>query len=767
MPPTMEVKPRVTLRLLGSFGAEMDGGRELHIGWRRGQALLAYLAMQTNHQRSREGLADLLWGNRLDRQARHSLRQCLVYVRRALQPVGAEVLTSDTKSLGLDPRLVAVDALKLVSLAESTDPADLARAADLYRGEFLTGLNLNLETFDQWVRTERSRFTGIMSRVFAELAEHWDASGDAGRAVATAERLVALDSLREDSQRLLLWLYARHRGREAALTYAKTVTALLHEELDAQPDPQTAALIAAIRRGEIAPASSIKVLPEQPATNETKPASQAASRDVTRDRRHDRISSRLAAGRAVRKTWKIASVAALFMIVAGAVWLFPSLHLQLAQLGLIATVDAPTQSQSWRSPSIHPEIAAHPDVLAAKGLFAVVVLPFTTDTAAGSTEQRLADRITVDLINDLSRAPGIRVIAHQTSRLYRGRPIDVATIGAELGVRFAVEGSLRMQESSVRINVALIDVATRLQVWAERFERDQTERFAVQDEIARGLARRLQVNVFVGEASRRPLQDAGDPAVEGLIAKGWGTMMRAYKTGSAHGADGFFEQVLRRDRNNVSALIGLAAFDLFNVAYLVVPEREPHMTRAEELIERAIEKNADVSSAHFFLGLLRRMRGQRQLALDGFNRALDLNPSYAPAYAHRGVVLSNLGQPGEAKENIRYAIRLSPQDPAIGHWNVLNGLVEFEQGSDEAAIDWMKRGLALNPRNVLAHAALAAAYALRDDAAAAARHAAELRRLAPAFSNEAILHHYGGTDGISGHGERFLRGLRRALGPAI
>jgi TolB-like protein len=166
----------------------------------------------------------------------------------------------------------------------------------------------------------------------------------------------------------------------------------------------------------------------------------------------------------------------------------------------------------------------------------VIVLPFTANEVTGDgTARRLADQITEDLTNDLSRTPPLRVIARQTARVYAGRQADVAAIGAELGVRYVVEGSVQFQAPQLRVNVALIDAKTRLQVWSDRFERDYSDRFSVQDEIVRGVARVLHLNVLAAEDRRRPLNAPRDAGIDALLNKGWQAMSLVNISSSAGG----------------------------------------------------------------------------------------------------------------------------------------------------------------------------------------------------------------------------------------
>jgi TolB-like protein/Flp pilus assembly protein TadD len=148
---------------------------------------------------------------------------------------------------------LAVDALDFVALSQSAGVRELERAAGLYQGPFLGDLNLEVEAFDDWAQAERSRLDAAAARVFESCVERHDVLGNGLKAIDAAARLIELDPLREDWQRLLLRLYARYRGTEAALAHARTLTALLRKQLDVDPAPTTQAVIAEIRSGVIAP----------------------------------------------------------------------------------------------------------------------------------------------------------------------------------------------------------------------------------------------------------------------------------------------------------------------------------------------------------------------------------------------------------------------------------------------------------------------------------------------------------------------------------
>ena len=243
---------RVLLKVLGRFAvvADTDPPFELRISSRKGQALLAYLAMHPDHGASREHLAALFWGERRDEQARHNLRQCLVTLRRDLLKAAPDILFVDANKVGLQTEHLRIDADEFASLAESSDASDIERAVALYRGEFLCEFTLG-EPFDSWAQRTRSQLDDLAARAFEKSAEHADARGDAKQAVAAAEGLIAFDAFREDRQRIALRIFSRYRGREFALAHADACLALLKSELGVDAEPATQALIDDIRRGAI------------------------------------------------------------------------------------------------------------------------------------------------------------------------------------------------------------------------------------------------------------------------------------------------------------------------------------------------------------------------------------------------------------------------------------------------------------------------------------------------------------------------------------
>src|SRR5215472_18390684 len=239
------------LRLLGPLSLAIDG-RELHQLPRKADALLALLALQPGRPVARETVADFLWTDRGPEQARHSLRQTLLVLRRSM---GDDLILAEGNSLVIPPGTLSMDAIEFEAQAAATDRDVLAEAAALYRGELLESRGPVASRFDDWLAVERSRFAVLAATILCRLAAACAAAGEVETAIAAAMRLVTVDNLREDSHRLLIELLARAGRRAEALRRFDAVTELLKRELGVRPDGETAALARRIRMASSAPAA--------------------------------------------------------------------------------------------------------------------------------------------------------------------------------------------------------------------------------------------------------------------------------------------------------------------------------------------------------------------------------------------------------------------------------------------------------------------------------------------------------------------------------
>jgi TolB-like protein len=244
--------PKGELRLLGPLALAIEG-RELHRLPRKADALLALLALQPGRPITREAVADFLWTDRGPAQARHSLRQTLLVLRRNL---GGDLILAEGDCLVIPPGTLAVDAIEFEARAASTDREVLGAAAALYRGELLENRGPVALRFDDWLAVERNRFAVLAATILRRFAAACAAAGEIETAIAAAMRLVTIDNFREDSHRLLIELLARAGRRPEALRRFDAVAELLERELGVPPHEETIALVRRIRMDSSMPAST-------------------------------------------------------------------------------------------------------------------------------------------------------------------------------------------------------------------------------------------------------------------------------------------------------------------------------------------------------------------------------------------------------------------------------------------------------------------------------------------------------------------------------
>jgi DNA-binding SARP family transcriptional activator len=229
----------LTIALLGTFEARRDTGTVIGFARKKSAALLAYLAFHPGKMHARDNLAALLWGDASDQRARHSLRQALVTLRRALSGTTASCLVEQGDNVGLNPVAVDVDVVLFEQLAADDSPEALDRAATLYRGDLLEGISVDEPPFEEWLRAERERLRELAVEGLAKLLGHLARTGAVDRAVPVAVRLLGLDQTQEAVHRTLMRLYARQGRRGQALRQYQECLEILERELGVEPEAET------------------------------------------------------------------------------------------------------------------------------------------------------------------------------------------------------------------------------------------------------------------------------------------------------------------------------------------------------------------------------------------------------------------------------------------------------------------------------------------------------------------------------------------------
>ena len=436
----------------------------------------------------------------------------------------------------------------------------------------------------------------------------------------------------------------------------------------------------------------------------------------------------------------------------------------VAAAALAALVLAVVTWWGWpetRSPSTEPATAAATTSIAQPTAprLSIIVLPFS-NLSNDPEQQYLADGITEDLTTDLSRIAHMFVISRNTAFTYKDKPISTRQIGRELGVRYVLEGSVQRLSNRVRINAQLIAAETDAHLWAERFDRDMGDLFALQTDITRQIAIALNSELVSAEAAR-PTEhpDAFDYILRGRAAS------KATSENYAQAID-LFEHALALDPQSVEAKTLLASTLADRVLSGMTHTRAADIARAEELIGQALAAAPGSANAHNAKAQLLRAEGRCDEAIPELEMVIASNRNSPGAHFALGACKLRTGSIDEAIPLEEQAIRLGPRDPFVYNRYLIIGEVHLLQSRTDEAIVWLEKARIGNPGIPWPHAYLAAAYALKGEAERAAYELAEARRLlgGKAYSSIAAMRtRYTQVEKIRALYEAtFLAGLRKA-----
>ena len=349
-------------------------------------------------------------------------------------------------------------------------------------------------------------------------------------------------------------------------------------------------------------------------------------------------------------------------------------------------IDAPVQVYHWlpdnldRIPSYNPEL---PDK------HSIAILPF--ENMSNDPEQDFfADGISEDVITLLSKFHSFFVIARNSAFAFKGQSIDVREISRKLGVRYVVEGSVRRAGNRVRITAQLIDAIADKHLWAERYDRELEDIFAVQDEVTEAIVTTIEPRLVSSERER-----AQRKRPENLNA--WEAYQRGlwhifqYKPEDSRQALEFMQAATRLDPNFATAYGGYA-FSMY--VYLLMglsSERERDLDRGLEAGLKAVSLDDNDPFAHIGLGRIRIIRAEHDAAIASFDRALEINPSFALAYYGKAHSLWHCGRADEAVRCHDEAIRLSPRDPLMWTFLASKAIALFMLHRYDEALDCSRR----------------------------------------------------------------------------
>jgi adenylate cyclase len=363
----------------------------------------------------------------------------------------------------------------------------------------------------------------------------------------------------------------------------------------------------------------------------------------------------------------------------------------------------------------------------------IAVLPFVN--MSGDPEQGyFSDGITEDLITDLSKLSGLFVIARNSVFLYKGKAVKPEQVSHELGVQYILEGSVRKAGARVRITAQLVYASTGYHLWAERYDRDLQDIFAVQDEVTHKIVAALQVKLAEGEQDR-----LGQAPTDNLEAYDYylrGRELQAHMTPETNAqARQLFEQAIALDARFAVAYasMGWTYFEQWALGWSTAPQT---LEQAFILAQQTISLDDSLSDGHRLLGAVYLWKKQYEQAIAAAERAIALDPNGADSYAALGDILNWAGRPEESVHLIEQAMRLNPQYPTWYLWNL--GHAYYLTGRYEEAIATLKRTVIRNPDFMPAHAYLSTIYAELDREQDAEAEGEEFVRLSPQLSPEAL-----------------------------
>ena len=633
---------RYRLRTLGTLGLsgpsdrQVLGARRHH---RRRLALLSVLAAARDDGRSRDQLLALFWPESTEARARHSLDQLLYAVRSSV----SEEVFDGVNPVRLNEECVSSDVgIFLTAL----DRGDAAGAATEYRGPFLDGFHLDdSPEFERWLELERGNLARRYSSALETLADNAEATGDQRLSVQWWRKLSEADPLSNHYAVGLMRALMRIGDHAAALQCAQRHEAVLARELGMSAGPEVAKLVAELRGASRAPpaGTSTTAAPHVPASPFTSAHEAAEPHD---DRQHLRTTPIVQP-----RAWRTAYIRRAFYAIG---------------IPLVLAAMAAMLSHS-RSPR-EQKSATDERTLA--------ILPLANVSGAPQ-DMPFADGLSEELIAVLSNVPRIRVIARTSAFAFRNSGLDLRRIADSLGVSYILEGSVQRLGTRLHVQVRLIDAREGVTRWSETYDRELRDVFAMQSDIAAGVARALSLQLGVTTLAHARRGPTSNVAAYELYLRGSDpSLTRSDSTVRA--AIGYFEQATALDPRYAAAYAGLARMQLrlANGNDTTMPRRE-RLRLGEAAALTAVALDDSLAEAHAALGEVKRNSYDFESTEAELTRAVRLEPRTARFHEFLVQLYVWMDRPADALAEARRAVELDPLSPTanaeLAHALLANG----------------------------------------------------------------------------------------------
>lgn len=383
------------------------------------------------------------------------------------------------------------------------------------------------------------------------------------------------------------------------------------------------------------------------------------------------------------------------------------------------------EATSTEEPEIQPVPVSEPTD---DGGPTLTVLPFV-NLSADPDNEYLADGLTEDVVTALSKLRGFFVTDRSTTFALKAEKNEAQQIAAEMGVRYILQGSVRSAGSRIRVTAQLTDTKTRSQLWSERYDRDVTDIFAIQDELTESLVSHLSPELYAAEHARLKRRHP-----KGLDA--WECFVKALHHYGQQSQDGsksaieLLEQAISIDPDYSEAL-GLYATILAWRTIQHWEPRDPTLKNARSAADRAILADANDPWASIGRGYVSIVMREGEAAIVNYGNAVDLSPNFAYARALLGVANAYAGNADIARVHIKKSIALSPRDTFIDKFYLYLAITEFQAKDYSASANAAQRAIQLKPEHASSHLFRTAAFAMADEPELANAALLEFQALVP------------------------------------
>jgi len=360
----------------------------------------------------------------------------------------------------------------------------------------------------------------------------------------------------------------------------------------------------------------------------------------------------------------------------------------------------------------------------------IAVLPFV-NMSDDPKQEYFSDGITEEIITALSKTPKLFVIARNSTFTYKGKPVKVQQVGRELGVKYVLEGSVRKAADKVRITAQLVDAQTSHHLWAERYDRDLKDIFAVQDEITKKIITAMHVKLTEGEQVRAAAKGTKNLEAYLKYLRASEYIQKFNKESNALGKQ-LAEEAIALDPEYASAYMILGKAHMLDVWIGSSKSSKDSIAKAIELEQKAIALDDSYAEAHGLLGFLFSMTRQHDKAIAKAEMAVALNPSSAESHYRLGKILNFASRWEESIPEYEKAIRLNPIPPNQYLFSL--GLAYGWTGQYDKAITWCEKATRQLPDSLLARIFMTVVYSYSGREEEARVEAAEILRIQPKFS---------------------------------